>query len=91
MRNFCRLTHKTGRLIVAFVGEIISKFGGNMNTASDLAKRAGINLAEMSRRLGQKSNGLPVVNTKTLYNWHKNKPELFRVVLLGVTSVDLDS
>ena len=27
--------------------------------------------------------GILKVDTKTLYNWRKNKPELYRIVMLG--------
>ena len=27
--------------------------------------------------------GILKVNTKTIYNWRKNKPELYRIVVLG--------
>jgi len=28
--------------------------------------------------------GILRVDTKTLYNWQKNKPELYRIVMLGL-------
>jgi len=27
--------------------------------------------------------GILKIDTKTLYNWRKNKPELYRIVMLG--------
>lgn len=45
-------------------------------TASEEAKKAGLkSLAEVSR--------LTKVSAQTLRNWHRDKPELFNVVLLG--------
>lgn len=38
----------------------------------------------VSRNLGIKDSGHPVVSTKTLRNWHKNKPRLFFYVLKGM-------
>ena len=28
--------------------------------------------------------GILNIDTKTLYNWKKNKPELYRIVMLGI-------
>lgn len=45
-------------------------------TASQKAKAAGLDsLAQVSKMTGQ--------SAQTLSNWHKHKPELFRVVILG--------
>lgn len=33
--------------------------------------------------------GILKVDTKTLYNWRKNKPELYRIVMLGFKFDDL--
>jgi len=44
--------------------------------ASQFAKQAGVkSLAEVSELTG--------VSPQTLNNWFKNKPELFKIVLLG--------
>ena len=38
----------------------------------------------MSKKLTQRDMcGILGIDTKTLYNWRKNKPELYRIVLLG--------
>lgn len=48
--------------------------------ASEQVKAAGLkNLKELSE-LSQQS-------TRTLINWHANKPELFKVVLAGAVQV----
>lgn len=49
-------------------------------TPSKAAKEAGLNsLAEVSKISGQ--------SPQTLDNWHKHKPELFKVVLTGCLSI----
>jgi hypothetical protein len=54
-----------------------------MITTAKSAKEAGLNsLAEVSRISGQ--------SPQTLDNWHKHKPELFRVVLAGCLSIKSD-
>jgi hypothetical protein len=52
-------------------------------TPSQICKEHGITLAKLSRSLGYKQNGQPVVSERTLINWHKNKPLLFDAVVLG--------
>lgn len=42
---------------------------------SQQTKACGLKLVEVSRMTG--------VSIQTLTNWHKNKPELFKVVLSG--------
>lgn len=38
----------------------------------------------MSKKLTQRDiAGILKVDTKTIYNWRKNKPELYRIVMLG--------
>lgn len=38
----------------------------------------------MRNNLSQRDiTGILKVDTKTLYNWRKNKPELYRIVMLG--------
>ena len=38
----------------------------------------------MSKKLTQRDMaGILEVDTKTLYNWRKNKPELYKIVMLG--------
>ena len=50
-------------------------------TASKQAKAAGLKSLELvSKKTGQSRN--------TLYNWFKNKQELFRIVLLGCKKDD---
>lgn len=49
-------------------------------TPSQQAKQAGLSsLAEVERISG--------VSKRTLINWHKNKPQLFAVVLAGCAEV----
>lgn len=49
-------------------------------TASEQAKAAGLkSLAEVER--------MTRVSFQTLYNWHKNKPELFAVVVAGCAAI----
>lgn len=53
-------------------------------TASQQAKEAGLkSLAQIRDMLGTNKNGHPMVSYQTLINWHKNKPELFAVVIAG--------
>ena len=33
--------------------------------------------------------GLLTIDTKTLYNWEKNKPELYRIVMLGLKTDEI--
>jgi len=33
--------------------------------------------------------GLLKIDTKTLYNWEKNKPELYRIVMLGLKTDEI--
>lgn len=38
----------------------------------------------MSKKLTKRDIcGILGIDTKTLYNWRKNKPELYRIVMLG--------
>lgn len=38
----------------------------------------------MSKNITQRDMaGILKVDTKTLYNWRKNKPELYRIIVLG--------
>tara|TARA_R110002033_G_C3897243_1_gene239788 strand:- start:18810 stop:18983 length:174 start_codon:yes stop_codon:yes gene_type:complete len=49
-------------------------------TPSDQAKGAGLDsLAQVSRISG--------VQLRTLINWHKHKPQLFQVVIMGCVAV----
>ena len=49
-------------------------------TPSQQAKEAGLkNLLQVQRLTGQ--------SAQTLTNWHKNKPELFRVVIAGCAAI----
>ena len=49
-------------------------------TPSDQAKVAGLDsLAQVSRISG--------VQLRTLINWHKHKPQLFQVVVMGCVAV----
>jgi len=53
-------------------------------TPSQQAKAAGLkSLSQVRDMLGTNKNGHPMVSLQTLSNWAKNKPELFRVVLIG--------
>ena len=53
-------------------------------TPSQQAKAAGLkNLTQVSKMLGVKPNGKPSTGLNTLENWHRDKPELFKIVLLG--------
>ena len=52
-----------------------------LQTASQQAKASGFN------SLRQVAN-LTHVKERTLYNWHKDKPELFKVVLLGCVALN---
>ncbi len=50
--------------------------GMNSLTPSQQAKEAGLkNLLQVQRLTGQ--------SAQTLTNWHRDKPELFKIVLLG--------
>lgn len=54
-------------------------------TPSQQAKALGLkSLNAVVAELGTNKNGHPMVSRQTLINWHKNKPDLFRVVLAGV-------
>lgn len=54
-------------------------------TPSQQCKSYGLkSLEQVSKALGTKEDDKPVVSVQTLINWHKNKPELFKAVLLGV-------
>jgi len=57
------------------------KWGYTLNsnlTASQKAKAAGLkNLAAVTKITG--------VSPQTLINWHKHKPDLFKVVIAGCT------
>lgn len=54
-------------------------------TPSQQAKSTGLkSLSQVRDTLGANKNGHPMVSLQTLANWHKNKPELFEVVLIGV-------
>ena len=49
-------------------------------TPSEQCKQAGLkSLAELQRVSGE--------SKQTLINWHKNKPKLFSLVLLGACSI----
>lgn len=50
------------------------------NTPSEECYRLGFNLAHVVRVTG--------VSTQTLINWHRNKHQLFGVVLQGVARLD---
>jgi hypothetical protein len=53
-------------------------------TPSQQAKAAGLkSLSQVRDMLGTNKNGHPMVSLQTLINWHRDKPELFEVVLLG--------
>lgn len=52
----------------------------NSLTPSQQAKAAGLkNLLQVQTMTGQ--------SAQTLTNWHRDKPELFRIVLLGCVSM----
>ena len=58
-------------------------------TPSQQAKSMGFkSLTQVRDHLKLNKNGHPLVSLNTLTNWHRDKPELFRIVLLGV-KVDL--
>jgi len=55
----------------------------NNLTPSQQAKEAGLkNLLQVQQLTGQ--------SAQTLTNWHKNKPELFRVVIAGCAAIKGD-
>lgn len=57
-------------------------------TPSKQAKAAGLkSLTQARDMLGTNKNGHPMVSLQTLTNWHRNKPELFRVVIAGCVAV----
>lgn len=38
----------------------------------------------MTKKLSQRDiAGILKVDTKTIYNWRKNKPELYKIIMLG--------
>ena len=54
-------------------------------TPSQQAKSVGLkSLTQVRDHMGKNKNGHPLVSLNTLTNWHRDKPELFRIVLLGV-------
>ena len=54
-------------------------------TPSQQAKAAGFkSLTQVRDHLKLNKNGHPLVSLNTLTNWHREKSELFRIVLLGV-------
>ncbi len=58
-------------------------------TASEQAKEAGLkSLAQVSRMMGVNKNGHPMVSQQTLRNWHRDKPELFKVVIAGCVALN---
>ena len=57
----------------------MSKYRDTKMTPSQQAKSVGLkNLTQVSKMTGQSLN--------TLINWHRNKPELFEIVLEGCLS-----
>jgi hypothetical protein len=55
---------------------MLPKNGGVIMTPSQQAKEAGLkNLLQVQQLTGQ--------SAQTLTNWHRDKPELFKIVLLG--------
>ena len=57
-------------------------------TASQEAKAAGFkSLAEVRGMLGTNAKGHPRIGKNVLHSWHKNKPELFRVVIAGCAAI----
>jgi hypothetical protein len=57
-------------------------------TASQEAKAAGFkSLAEVRGMLGANAKGHPRIGKNVLHSWHKNKPELFRVVIAGCAAI----
>lgn len=53
-------------------------------TPAQTAKSMGLkSLTQARDMLGTNKNGHPMVSLNTLTNWHRNKPELFEVVMLG--------
>jgi len=59
-----------------------------MATPSQQAKAAGLkSLSQVRDMLGTAPSGHPTVSLQTLSNWHKNKPELFAVVLEGCVAI----
>ena len=60
------------------------KIRGNKMTPAQTAKSMGLkSLTQARDMLGTNKNGHPMVSLNTLTNWHRNKPELFEVVMLG--------
>jgi len=56
-------------------------------TPSQQAKSIGLkSLTQVRDHMGSKKNGHPLVSLNTLTNWHRDKPELFRIVLIGCAS-----
>jgi len=54
-------------------------------TPAQQAKSVGLkSLTQVRDHMGSNKNGHPLVSLNTLTNWHRDKPELFRIVLLGV-------
>lgn len=54
-------------------------------TPAQQAKSEGLkSLTQVRNHMGKNKNGNPLVSLNTLTNWHRDKPELFRIVLLGV-------
>jgi hypothetical protein len=54
---------------------------------SEQCKQYGLNLKQLSEALGEAKTGHPIVSKQTLINWHRNKPELFKAVLIGVVVI----
>lgn len=53
-------------------------------TPSQQAKAAGLkSLSQVRDMLGTSESGHPIVSLQTLINWHKNKPDLFDIILTG--------
>ena len=53
-------------------------------TPSQQAKSLGLkSLTQVVELHGVKENGQPVLNINTLTNWHRDKPEVFKTVLVG--------
>jgi len=59
-------------------------------TPSQQAKAAGLkSLQQVVAFHGLKDNGEPMLNIKTLRNWHEHKPSIFKTMLIG-TAIQIE-
>ena len=59
-------------------------------TPSQQAKAAGLkSLQQIVDFHGLKDNGEPMLNIKTLRNWHEHKPSIFKTMLAGTLAQQL--